>query len=212
MNPIRVLIIRNCRGITGMTGGETYLLSLLKGFDPKKVRCLLVCIVNPALGETTWLKELKQTGFEYVTIPIGNPFNLRDVFAVSALIKQYQADVIHALDHRSDLIGILSARLTGRPVVASFLGWVNFAKGSWRATVYPWIDRMILRRLDAVITDSVAIGTELRMGKQDPPWSPYAMASTLRGLILLGRWHPHPCRVLLPAAITCSEWSGVFIR
>ena len=99
MNPIRVLIIRNCRGITGMTGGETYLLSLLKGFDPKKVRCLLVCIVNPALGETTWLKELKQTGFEYVTIPIGNPFNLRDVFAVSALIKQYQADVIHALDH-----------------------------------------------------------------------------------------------------------------
>lgn len=36
MKPIRVLIIRNCRGITGMTGGETYLLSLLKGFDPKK--------------------------------------------------------------------------------------------------------------------------------------------------------------------------------
>ncbi len=169
MKPIRVLIIRNCRGITGMTGGETYLLSLLKGFDPQKVRCLLVCIVNPALGETSWLRELKQTGFEYITIPIGNPFNLRDVFAVRALIKSYQADVIHALDHRSDLIGVLSARLTGRPVVASFLGWVNFAKGSWRATVYPWIDRLILRRLDAVITDSVAIGSELRMGEQDPP-------------------------------------------
>jgi len=169
MKPIRVLIIRNCRGITGMTGGETYLLSLLKGFDPQKVRCLLVCIVNPALGETTWLKELKQTGFEYVTVPIGNPFNLSDVFAVSALIKQHEIDVVHALDHRSDLIGILSARLTGRPVVASFLGWVNFARGSWRATVYPWIDRLILRRLDAVITDSVAIGTELRMGKHDPP-------------------------------------------
>ncbi len=169
MKPIRVLIIRNCRGITGMTGGETYLLSLLKGFDPQKIRCLLVCIVNPALGETSWLKELKQTGFEHVTIPIGNPFNLRDVFAVRKLIKSFQADVIHALDHRSDLLGVLSARLTGRPVVASFLGWVNFAKGSWRATVYPWIDRLILRRLDAVITDSVAIGAELRMGQQDPP-------------------------------------------
>lgn len=169
MKPIRVLIIRNCRGITGMTGGETYLLSLLKGFDPQKIRCLLVCIVNPALGETSWLKELKQTGFEHVTIPIGNPFNLRDVFAVRELIKSFQADVIHALDHRSDLLGVLSARLTGRPVVASFLGWVNFAKGSWRATVYPWIDRLILRRLDAVITDSVAIGAELRMGQQDPP-------------------------------------------
>lgn len=169
MKPIRVILVRNCRGITGMTGGETYLLSLLKGFDPRKVRCLLVCIVNPALGETSWLKELKQTGFEYVTIPIGNPFNLRDVHAVTTLIKKYEADVVHALDHRSDLVGILSARLTGRPVVASFLGWVNFAKGSWRATVYPWIDRLILKRLDAVITDSVAIGTELKMREQDPP-------------------------------------------
>lgn len=169
MKPIRVLIIRNCRGITGMTGGETYLLSLLKGFDPQKVRCLLVCIVNPALGETSWLKELKQTGFEHVTIPIGNPFNLSDVYTVASLIKQYDADVVHALDHRSDLVGILSARLTGRPVVASFLGWVNFEKGAWRATVYPWIDRQILKRLDAVITDSVAIGTELKMREQDPP-------------------------------------------
>ena len=169
MKPIRVIFVRNCRGITGMTGGETYLLSLLKGFDPQKVRCLLVCIVNPALGETSWLKELKQTGFEYVTIPVGNPFNLRDVHVVTTLIKKYEADVVHALDHRSDLVGILSARLTGRPVVASFLGWVNFAKGSWRATVYPWIDRLILKRLDAVITDSVAIGTELKMREQDPP-------------------------------------------
>jgi glycosyltransferase involved in cell wall biosynthesis len=169
MKPIRVVIIRNCRGITGMTGGETYLLSLMKGFDPQKVRCLLVCIVNPALGETSWLKELKQTGFEYVTIPIGNPFDLSDVYKVASLIKDYEADVVHALDHRSDLVGILSARLTGRPVLASFLGWVNFPKGSWRATVYPWIDRMILKRLDAVITDSVAIGTELKMREQDPP-------------------------------------------
>ncbi|MBL8041637.1 MAG: glycosyltransferase family 4 protein [Nitrospira sp.] len=203
MNPIRVLIIRNCRGITGMTGGETYLLSLLKGFDPKKVRCLLVCIVNPALGETTWLKELKQTGFEYVTIPIGNPFNLRDVFAVSALIKQYQADVIHALDHRSDLIGILSARLTGRPVVASFLGWVNFAKGSWRATVYPWIDRMILRRLDAVITDSVAIGTELRMGKQDPP-----VVAIRNGIDTA--WFD-PARTLAPSSVSSFAAGGDYV-
>ncbi|MDR4480965.1 MAG: glycosyltransferase family 4 protein [Nitrospira sp.] len=194
MKQIRVLIIRNCRGITGMTGGETYLLSLLKGFDPKQVRCLLVCIVNPALGETSWLKELKQTGFEYVTIPIGNPFNLSDVYTVASLIKSFQADVVHALDHRSDLVGILSARLTGRPVVASFLGWVNFEKGSWRATVYPAIDRMILKRLDAVITDSVAIGTELRMREQDPP-----VVAIRNGIDT--KWFD-PTRMLAPSSVT----------
>lgn len=203
MKPIRVLIIRNCRGITGMTGGETYLLSLLKGFDPQKVRCLLVCIVNPALGETSWLKELKQTGFEYVTIPIGNPFNLSDVYAVSSLIKTFQADVVHALDHRSDLIGILSARLTGRPVVASFLGWVNFPKGSWRATVYPWIDRMILKRLDAVITDSVAIGSELNMKEQDPP------VVAIRNGIDTAWFDPR--RTLTPSSVTGFVKGGDFV-
>lgn len=203
MKPIRVLIIRNCRGITGMTGGETYLLSLLKGFDPKKIRCLLVCIVNPALGETTWLKELKQTGFEHVTIPIGNPFNLSDVYAVSSLIKTFQADVVHALDHRSDLVGILSARLTGRPVVASFLGWVNFEKGAWRATVYPWIDRQILKRLDAVIIDSVAIGTELKMREHDPP------VVAIRNGIDTAWFDPQ--RALTPSSVTDFAKDGDFV-
>lgn len=203
MKPIRVVIIRNCRGITGMTGGETYLLSLLKGFDPQKVRCLLVCIVNPALGETSWLKELKQTGFEHVTIPIGNPFDLSDVYKAASLIKAYEADVVHALDHRSDLIGILSARLTGRPVLASFLGWVNFPKGSWRATVYPWIDRMILRRLDAVITDSVAIGAELKLREQDPP-----VVAIRNGIDTA--WFD-PTRSLAPSSVTGFAADGDYV-
>jgi glycosyltransferase involved in cell wall biosynthesis len=200
--PLRTVIVRNCRGITGMTGGETYLLSLLKGFDPSLCRCLLVCIVNPDLGETSWLQELKATGFEYVTIPIRNPFDFRDVVQVVKHIREFDADVVHALDHRSDLVAVLSARFTGRPVVASFLGWVNFAKGSWRASLYPWIDRMILKRFDAVITDSVAIGTELRMGAADPP------VVAIRNGIDMRRFDPS--RALPPSAVTAFAKGGRF--
>ena len=203
MRPLRTLIIRNCRGITGMTGGETYLLSLLRGFDPSRCRCLLVCIVNPDLGETSWLKELKATGFEYVTIPIRNPFDFHDVVQVVKLIREFDADVVHALDHRADLVAVLSARFTGRPVVASFLGWVNFAKGSWRASLYPWIDRMILKRFDAVITDSVAIGTELRMGSADPP------VVAIRNGIDTSWFDPR--RALAPLAVTTFAKGGEFV-
>ncbi len=169
MKVIRTVMVRNCRGITGMTGGETYLLQLLKGFDPASCNCLLVCIVKPSLGETPWLKELKKSGFEYVTIPIENPFNFKDIVQLVTIIKQFNADIVHALDHRANLVSLVGARLSGRPVIASFLGWVNFPKGSWRSFVYPWIDRLILKRLDAVITDSVAIGEELKMHENDPP-------------------------------------------
>lgn len=202
MKLIRTLILRNCRGITGMTGGETYLLSLLKGFDPRRCQCLLVCIVNPDLGETSWLKELKATGFEYVTIPIRNPFDFRDVVQVVKLIREFDADVVHALDHRSDLVAVLSARFTGRPVVASFLGWVNFVRGSWRASLYPWIDRMILKRFDAVITDSVAIRTELRMGIADPP-----VVAIRNGIDT--QWFD-PSRPLQPSTVTTFAKGGQF--
>ncbi len=169
MNIIRTVIVRNCRGITGMTGGETYLLQLLKGFDPQDCNCLFVCIIKPSLGETAWLKELKNTGFEYITIPIENPLNFKDIYQLAKIIKQFNANIVHALDHRANLVSLISARLTGRPVIASFLGWVNFPKGSWRSIVYPWIDRLILKKLDAVITDSIAIGEELRMQEKHPP-------------------------------------------
>lgn len=186
-----------------MTGGETYLLSLLKGFDPHRCRCLLVCIVNPDLGETSWLAELKATGFDYVTIPIRNPFDFRDVVQVTKLIREFDADVVHALDHRSDLVAVISARLTRRPVVASFLGWVNFAKGSWRATVYPWIDRMILKRFDAVITDSVAIGAELQMDAADPP-----VVAIRNGIDT--RWFD-PVREHVPSSVTQFTKEAQFV-
>ncbi|MGE0274043.1 MAG: glycosyltransferase family 4 protein [Nitrospiraceae bacterium] len=169
MNPIRVLLVRNCRGIISITGGETYLLSLLKGFDPAVCRCVLACIVNPVLGETPWLRELQRTGFEYLTIPVRHAWHVGDVKAITSLIKEHDIDIVHALDHRSDLVSLIAGRRTGRAVAASFLGWTNFPKGSWRAGLYPLIDRFILKRLDAVITDSVAIGKELRMGDDDTP-------------------------------------------
>ena len=169
MKPIRTVFVRNCRGITGVTGGETYLLSLLRGFDPDKCKCLLICIVNPKMGETSWLKQLKQTGFEHVLIPISNPFSIKDVQEVTRLVREFNADIVHCMDHRSDLVGLISARLSGKPVIASFLGWTNFPKGSWRSKVYPLIDRIIIKRLHAVITDSVAIGEELRMWKHKDP-------------------------------------------
>ncbi len=169
MKQIRTVFVRNCRGITGVTGGETYLLSLLRGFDPDKCKCLLICIVNPKRGETSWLKQLKQTGFEHVLIPISNPFSIKDIQEVTRIIREFNADIVHCMDHRSDLVGLISAKLTGKPVLASFLGWSNFPKGSWRATIYPLIDRIIIKRLHAVITDSVAIGEELRMWKKKDP-------------------------------------------
>jgi glycosyltransferase involved in cell wall biosynthesis len=73
------------------------------------------------------------------------------------------ADVIHAMDHRSDLIAAALDRRLGVPGVASFFGWTNFSETSLRGRLYPVIDRFLMRRLRRIIVDSRFIGRSTKL-------------------------------------------------
>ena len=169
MTAVRVLHLRNCRGITDVTGSETYLMSLVPGLSAKGCESLLVCVVDPSHGETPWLKEAKRVGLPLVTIPVGNLFSPRDLLQVVGLIRQFNADIVHTHDHRADIIGAIAARITGRPLVATFMGWTNFPAGSIRAAIYPRLNRMAHRYFDAVISDSATMAERVDQGRKGPP-------------------------------------------
>lgn len=169
MKQLRVLYVRNARGITDLTGGETYLLSLFSGLDPRHCKCLLACISDPRNGETRWLRELKQRNLPFVDIPVGSPISIKDVVEVTKLAREFEADIIHSIDHRADIVAVLAARMTGRAAIASFFGWTNWEAGSTRGMLYPWLDRRALRYADAIISDSAFIGRLVDQGPGGPP-------------------------------------------
>lgn len=169
MKPIRVLHIRSCRGITHLTGAETYLLSLLQGLDPQECESLLICITDPGLGETPWLQELKQRDLPFVTIPVRHRFSLRDFVTVPSWIRQFQADIIHSHDHRADVAGIAGAKAAGKPVLATCQGWTNWPADSLRGRLYPWLDRQVLRHVDAGIVVSASMADDVYRGASGPP-------------------------------------------
>jgi hypothetical protein len=58
VKPISVLFVRNGRGITDVTGAESYVFALMQAFDPARVRCLLAAVRRPDQAEAPWLAEL----------------------------------------------------------------------------------------------------------------------------------------------------------
>lgn len=169
MTQLRVLHLRNCRGISDVTGSETYLMSLIPGLAARNCESTLACVVDPRHGETPWLKEATRSHLPLITIPVGNLFSWRDVSATVRLIRHLGADIVHTHDHRADLVGAIAAKLTGRPVVATFMGWTNFPAGSLRARLYPIVNRLAHRLFDAVISDSGTMAAQVQQGRGGPP-------------------------------------------
>jgi len=164
---MRVLYVRNARGIDDITGGESYILSLMEQADRQSVH--LACAVDPRLGHTRWQKELKRRQVPHTLIPVSTPFSVRDVRAVVRLIREFDPDVVHSIDHRADIVAVIAARLTNRAMVASFFGWTNWDAKSTRGRLYPILNRLFLNYADAIISDSEFIGRMLNDGRSGTP-------------------------------------------
>jgi glycosyltransferase involved in cell wall biosynthesis len=184
MRPTRVLYLRNCRGISDVTGGETYLMSLVQGLASHDCKVLVACVVDPKHGETPWLKEAKRCGLPLVTIPVERLWYPHDLFSVVGLIREFDADVIHSFDHRADIVGVAAARMTRRAAVATFMGWTNFVPGTARARLYPLLNRQAMRFVDAIISDSATVGSTVDRGPMGPPML------VIHGGVDLGRFVP----------------------
>lgn len=157
----RVLFLRNSRGITDVTGAETYLLTVMQGLARAGCTVSLDCGVDPARGDTPWRRALAASGLDHRLTPVPAPWSTADWRAARTAARAMGADLLHAMDHRSDVVATLLSRRLGIPAVASFFGWTNWPAGSWRARLYPVVDRLAMRGLARVIVDSDFLGRRL---------------------------------------------------
>lgn len=98
-----------------------------------------------------YAEEATRRGLEVRTINERGPFDHRVVGQIIKLIDDVNADIVHTHDFRSNVFGLLAARIRRKPVVSTVHGWIaNDAKGKF----YVAADKAILRFFDRVITVS----------------------------------------------------------
>lgn len=159
MSEPRIMFIRNSRGITDISGAETYLINLMRGLVDDGCETEALIATDSRRVRPLWLDRLDETGLSYQTVDVTSAVSLADWYAARAQAREMGADVVHAMDHRSDVLAVTLDRRAGIPAVASFFGWTNWSDRSLRGRLYPVIDRAIMRRLRRVITDSAYVGT-----------------------------------------------------
>ncbi|WP_425040537.1 glycosyltransferase family 4 protein [Primorskyibacter sp. S187A] len=158
----RILFLRNSRGITDITGAETYLINVISGLRRAGHEVMLLTADMSTKGETPWVRALTDRQIPHEIVDVPSKFSLADMRAAMRLVKEFKPDVLHAMDHRSDAVAVWTAARTGLPAVASFFGWTNWAKTTLRGRLYPIFDRLVMRRLKRVIVDSAYVGEQIR--------------------------------------------------
>ena len=105
------------------------------------------------------LDHAAAAGFEAVELRYNFPRLFRAVSEVADHLRRVRADVVCCSGYKPDILGWLAARRVGVPVVAIAHGWTAANR---RARVYEWLDKRIMRRLDAVVCVSEAQAEKVR--------------------------------------------------
>lgn len=156
---MRVLHIRNCRGIETLTGPETYLCDLAKHTTAEMK---LAVSMDPERPCDIFVDGLRKAGATFELLPTRAPVDRSDYFAIREDIRSGSYDIMFTHDYRSDAIGWAIRRKHNIPWIAFAHGWVNWNSPFSKDRIYALIEEQAVRRADRYVVASGHMHQQLR--------------------------------------------------
>ena len=150
--PIRVLHLRDSHEVGGP--GKT-ILETFRAIDRSRFDLHLgVFETRLEDGRTPLVRAAEDAGMTVHHIRGFNQYDPKIVWRVARLVGSLKADIVHAHEAKSDVVGYLAAKLAGVPVMTTAHGWIgNRPKDRFLSA----LDRQVLRAFDRVIAVSTPI-------------------------------------------------------
>lgn len=158
---INVLHFRNCRGISTLTGPETYLLDLLHDIDSDSFNVRIACIIDPRWHRQLFIEELRKKKISFEAIEIKNKLNSKDFFFVNRMIKDHNIDLLHTHDARSDVIGLLVSKINRIPIITFAHGWLNWTHLFSKERLYAWLEYLAVSFSNKIVVASRSMEHDL---------------------------------------------------
>ncbi|WP_339800262.1 glycosyltransferase family 4 protein [uncultured Marinobacter sp.] len=132
----------------GFYGAERWVLALANNIDPESMINDLA-VTNEGEGQDLTVAELyPNTTGEVHYLPMSGRFDVRVVTQLVKVIKRRQIDIVHTHGYKSDILGLMAARIAGIKCVSTphgFSGKVGFKLGAFIR-----LGTFMLRYFDAV--------------------------------------------------------------
>lgn len=131
-------------------GIERKILAILPRLDPTRFRVRVVCLrERGALAS-----ELEAAGIPVELCPMNSRLSPHGLANLTALIRRYKIDIVHAHMYRSNVPATIAAHLARVPVVIAQVHNVD----TWESRRQRWIDRLLCRWR----TNIIAVSEEVR--------------------------------------------------
>lgn len=139
-------------------GLESVVASLAASQEGRGHEVSVGAVVEPEAGDHPFLARLREAGVPHHPLRIPHRRYLREIRGIRALLRERRPDVVHTHGYRGDVIGGHVARREEHPVVSTVHG---FTGGGIKNRVYEILQRLSLRRFQAVVAVSRPLGREL---------------------------------------------------
>jgi glycosyltransferase involved in cell wall biosynthesis len=146
-------------GSTGLYGAERWVLALMRAVDPDRVRCTLVNLVDQQGERSEVVRAAGERGLEAFDFPTGGKFNPLAAFRLARLARSQKVDIIQGHGFKSDLVGLLAARLAGCKAMTTPHGW-SF-EADRKLQLYEKLDRALFGWMDMVCPLSPDLAQEI---------------------------------------------------
>jgi len=141
-NKIKILHLRNCRGITTLSGPETYLVDLLGLIDRSLFDITFAFTEDSNNPTNLFVKQLTDRKIPFKAIPISSSYQLTDLHYLIHQIKSQKIDLLHTHDARSNVIGLIASKITHTPLISFAHGWVNWEKRYSKEWLYARLESL----------------------------------------------------------------------
>ncbi|MBL4711510.1 MAG: glycosyltransferase [Gammaproteobacteria bacterium] len=144
---------------TGFYGAERWILALSNNLNPEKVRSdLVVTTENGRRPEI--LEHFNADKNQAFDIEMNGRFSLSAIRALVKLIKEREIDIIHTHGYKSDIMGLIAARLAGIKSISTPHGFGEPADIKLKAFIR--LGKFALKFCDAVVPLSEQLMGEVR--------------------------------------------------
>lgn len=147
-------------GSSGLYGAERWILALMRAVDAGRIRSTLLNLVESDSEQSQVVSAARQRGLDASDFVSGGKFNPVAVSRLAGWARRQKVDVIHGHGFKSDVIGLLAARMACCKVIATPHGW-SMEKDT-KLKVFEAIDRTTFRFMDMVCPLSLDLAAGLK--------------------------------------------------
>lgn len=132
----------------GFFGAENVLLELSDELK-KAGHSVTVGVIRNSRNPNTELSgKAAERSINTVEFECNGKFDLKTISTIGSYVREGSIDIVHSHGYKANIYAVLSNRKNRRPLVTTCHNWIV---SSARSSVYAYLDKVFLKRFDAVV-------------------------------------------------------------